>query len=336
MNPQQNLIGENIAASFGIELLHTRSEVSEVPPDQPANITIHNLQISGNEDKQIDEIIKAADEVNSLVSITRNTGERDEGILDIFTTQQINTMHQRITDYLGMSLDEHLKSLKAPIGYPYYVGRLATYFLAGNDDVTAQFGQFESRHTNPAHNAIGPRESNSREYANWGTNEILRQFKEFYQTDLMITLHGPMKPVEGSRISWERGIAECQFLVLDYVRDQITLTPRSTGDLSEITTMSVEDIEQNLINLKINRDRIVTEVMTLNPVLADQLDNSIDHLSSFMVEVFHRGKMGEPKYRKYPENARRAIGKVELLLVQAAILYGSTENQEEIPILDFE
>jgi hypothetical protein len=137
-------------------------------------------------------------------------------------------------------------------------------------------------------------------------------------------------------VSWERGVAECQFLVLDYVRDELALNSRSSAQRNEAAVMSIEDVEYNLVHLTVNRTQVVQEVQTINPMLAAQLDTAIGSLPQFTVEVFHRGRLGVPMFRKYPEKARKAIEKVELLLVQAAALAATMENQEDIPILELE
>ncbi len=315
-----------------IEIVHSRTEPNDIPPVLTAHETIMQLEADG-QFEAVDSIVAAADEVNKIVRISRAEGEETRYLADIFTADQIIEMQRRIHNYLGTNIDSHLASSTMPKGFASYVGRLATYFMASEDLVTSQFGEFERRHSDPSANARGPYEKNSREYAVWANSLLLRQLDEFYQTDLKIELVGPTKEVENSRISWEKGIAESQFIVLDYVRDIITSNnSASTG--SEVETMTVQDIESNILNLLTSRKQILTELMSINPLLAQQTDQTIESLLYFTQEVFHRGKIGTPRFKKEPANARRAIYRIEQLLTQANALAGTKENQAEIPIID--
>ena len=330
-------IHRGIQEVFDVELSYTRSEVRENPPETPASEYMSTLETM-DEIEKIAEIESAAEEISVLMSFSQVTsGGKYLGILDIFSATQILEMQGRLHDYLGMSVDEHLDHPEAPKGYPNYIGRLATYFIYSDDEITTQFGSFVDRHIDPVlPNATGPHERNSRQYAVWANNELLRQLKEFYQYDIDIEPRGPIKDVQGTLGCWERGVAECHFILLDYIRDQVAITARSPVQPGEQLTMGLSDIEQNLVNLTLNRKRIVREVQQLNPVLARQIDNTLDSLPEHMVDVFHRGRMGVPRFHKYPDNARRALERVEALLDSAVILSRNAEHQEEVPILDLE
>ncbi|MEI9914177.1 MAG: hypothetical protein WDN66_04355 [Candidatus Saccharibacteria bacterium] len=145
---------------------------------------------------------------------SRETEDETEDIADIFTAEQICDMAGRIDGYLGMGVEEHLRHLEAPKGYEFYVGRLAAHFIATDRSITSSFSSFERRHTDPVDKATGPLEHNSREYANTAKEVIAKQFEEYYQPDFAISLVGPRKAVGSGRESWERGISECQFLVM--------------------------------------------------------------------------------------------------------------------------
>lgn len=100
--------------------------------------------------------------------------------------------------------------------------------------------------------------------------------------------------------------------------------------------MTIDDIEQNITNLLINRKRLVTEIGSINPMLAEQVDQGIDTIGQFTTEVFHRGRMGAQRFRKEPDAARRAIRRVETLLIHAASLAEARDDQAEIPVLELE
>lgn len=321
--------------TFGIEIAHSRSEATEIPPDQSARETIADLDAVGDIEG-LAAIAESVAEINKIVLIGRETEDRVLGLLDLFTATQLKEMRDRIHNYLGKDIDSHLKDISAPTGYPFYIGRLAMHFASPNDDVTSQFGGFERRHTDPSAHATGPREYNSREYANWANEELLRQFVSFYQAEFKVVLIGPTKVVEGSRVSWERGIAECQFLVLDYIRDLLAAGHSSGRATVETDSMTIDDIEQNITNLLINRKRLVTEIGSINPMLAEQVDQGIDTIGQFTTEVFHRGRMGAQRFRKEPDAARRAIRRVETLLIHAASLAEARDDQAEIPVLELE
>ncbi len=321
--------------AFGIEILHSHAAVSEMPPEVSAAELMRD-PIHETNSELVEELLDAAQEISGLVVISREDGKETHGLLDIFTAEQVLEMQKRVREYLGRSLEEHLADISSAPGYSYYIGRLATHFISSDDDVTTSFGSFVSNHIDPAPGARGPLERNSREYANWANHGLLKQFSDFYQTNLKFQLVGPTKPVEGTRVSWERGIAESQFLVLDYVRDLLSAgnSTRATGEGEH--TMSLEDIEANLRILLQEKDRLVAESTIINPLLAEQLGSSIDSLRSYTIGVFHRGRMDVPRFKKEPANARAAVARVELLLVEAAAMSTTRDDQVEIPILDIE
>lgn len=321
---------------FGINLQYSRAEVNEVPPQIPASEQLAQWEQEGDAEK-VRQVDLAAGDVDSLVHVTRQTPDGNQGLTDIFTADQLLEMQARIEGYLGVPLDVHFETLGAPTGYPEYIGRLATYFSYADDDVTSAFGVFVDRHiVRQSPSSTGPREPNSRNYAIFANQIILDQLAEYYQADLEISLNGPQKSIAGSVISWERGVAECQFLILDYIRSQVVQTPQQTQARGESVTMSVEDIHQNLSELLVNRQRLIDQVTPINPVLAGQLELVLATLPEHTQAIFHRGRMGVPRFHKHPEAARAAIQRIETLLDQAVLLTTSAPDQAEIPILEDE
>lgn len=319
--------------TFGLEIVHSSTEINEVPSTTSARESLAEAKFNGDIER-LDAIVFAVDEVSRVLRISRQSESDDiETLEDIFTAEQIEAMSNRMHEYLGMSIDEHLAKLEQPPGYPEYIGKLAMYFYTSEDIVTSSFGAFERRHTDPTLKASGPLERNSRQYATYANEMILKQFDSFYQAGFVVELVGPTKKVEGSRVSWERGIAECQFLALDYIRDLLAGGSSSKQDIAR-PSMTVEDIEENISNLILNHKRIVGEVMLLNHILAEQIDANISDIRDFTREVVHRGRFGTPRFRREPDAARRAIQRVEMLLVHAAALNETRADQEEIPILD--
>jgi len=316
---------------FGIHLDHTRLEPNEYPPDISARESLLELSLAGDEEA-LAALQNDLNQVGQIVKVTKETPQGTLDLTDIFTANQIHDMAILLQEYLGMDLGSYLESTPMPIGYPNYVGRLATYFSASNDDITRQFGQFESRHTNPLPHATGPLETNSREYANSAIEILLYQIHDFYQADFTVSLTGPQKKVPGTRISWERGIAECQFLVLDYIRDQLIGGPNVTSDVRE--TMSLEDISSNLTTLLKNRSKLVSKVSLINPLLAQELDQTLISMASLTTETLHRGRLGVLGYEKSPDKARKIISKAESLLVQAASQAQIRSDQQDVPVLD--
>lgn len=317
---------------FGIEIARSQIEANEVPPEQSARETLAQ-HILAEDVEAISELTKAVNEVSKVVTVTQETEDGTLELTDIFTAGQIQDMSQRIHDYLGTDLETHLSELRAAPGYPFYVSRLAMYFSASNDDVTQAFGAFEDKHTYPASpRATGPRENNSREYANFANDELLRQFATFYQAQFDIRLVGPTKVVEGSRVSWQRGIAECQFLVLDYMRDQLISGPRVATQNRE--AMTQEDIESNLLTLIRNKRQIVAEASSVHQLLAKQLSFRLDELGGLTVNVMHRGRSGVPRFKREPARARAAINEIESLMLQAVAMAETRIDQEDIPVLD--
>lgn len=319
-------------STFGIEIIHSQVEANQAPPDMSAREALADSMTCGDTQRQWD-IQHAIQQVSQVVRVWQRTDDAEIlDIQDIFTAEQLIAMDSRIQDYLGMDIDSHLETLSAPGGYPFYVGRLAMYFTSSDDEVTSRFSNFEDRHSSRDPKSRGPFEANSREYANFANQELLQQFEAFYQVKFNVDLIGPTKPVGGGRVSWERGIAECQFLVLDYIRDQLITGPRVSPVAGE--TMTLEDIGANLTTLLSNRRRLFEQTAAISPLLAADLDDAINGLNPFVVEEMHRGRMGTLRYVKEPVSARRAILAAESILLHAASLAESRHDQEDIPILD--
>lgn len=317
---------------FGVDIIHSQIEANQIPPECSAREHMGELMQAGD-NEAIQDLYAAVETVAQVVDIRQETEDGMLELVDIFTAEQIQNMSERIKDYLGSDVKTYLENITAPPGYPYYVGRLATYFMRADDEVTTSFGAFETRHTDPKPNGVGPYETNSRFYANFANEELLSQLKSYYQAKFDVTLVGPQKRIDGGLMSWERGIAECQFLVLDYIRDQLVAGPRVSASSHE--TMTLEDIEKNLFNLLVNQHQVVAEVNTINPLLAHELNQALNGLKDFTLEVMHRGRLGLIRYQKEPAKARAAILRAEGFMLQAAGMAEVRADQEDIPILDF-
>ena len=318
---------------LSIRLAHSQAEVTREPVQQTAQETITELTAAGNMEAVAD-IAGAYNEISKVVDITRTTKAGVEDILEIFTSAQLIDMKDLIQAYLGKDIESHLADVIAPKGFPLYVGRLATHFTASDNTVSSAFGAFEARHTNPVDKAIGPREDISRNRAVEANNTILRQFDEYYDIGLNVTLRGPKKHADGGSSVWERGIAESQFLVIDYIRDQLITGKAAREPVCLPGAMTIEDIETNIYTILNNKRVLLHDVTEISPMLAEQLEQAIGSVTSFSVESYHRGRMSETRFRHSPDAARRAIVKVEDLLIRAAKLSELQPDQEEIPILD--
>lgn len=331
INDQFVAVEASRSIELGVEIIYSQVDLTDSQATASARKTLLDCKFQGDAIRQ-EEILDAADEVCRVVRISRSSDDGTEDLLDIFTSDQIISMKDRIHDYLGCSISGHLDSLKQPRGYPTYIGRLATYFWSSDDEITSSFGSFERRHVDPNDSARGPIERNSRELANLANQKILRQLKSFYQADFSVELTGPTKKVEGSKISWERGIAECQFLVLDYIRDQLSTARRTVSN--QTPTMTIDDIRTNITSIVTGRKGLLKTAGEVSLILSEQLGYAIDNVAEYSLEVMHRGRMGALRFEREPEGARRAIQKVESLLMHIAAMSETRDDQAEIPILD--
>lgn len=319
--------------TYGIEILHSRSEVNDIPPEITAHEYIEQLEQHGDTDVAQD-VLSAATEISQVVQISRKTADGTLGPLDIFTARQLTDMRDRIKEYLGSDIETHLRNVRQPQGYPLFIGRLATHLVARDYEVTSSLHGFLTRHEEPVANAKGPREENSRASAEAANRLMLKQFETFYQSELTIELTGPVKEAPGKYYVWERGIAECQFLVLDYVRDLLAAGRTNNQAATHTELMTMSDLEHNIRNLILSRRDLIEGVEGINPLLAEQLEQALNVIKDFAVEVVHRGRMGVPRFHREPDPARRAVSRVEMLLVHAASLNQNRADQADIPVLD--
>jgi len=327
----------NLYDAFGIEIKHSIEDPEAhllLSESASARETLELLE-AGQNDETIRNLTHAVNEVSSVVRITKPSENGVDELIDLFTAPQILEMGKRLGDYLGTSVADHINSGNQPFGYPFLVDRLSMYFRASDSSVTNGFSRFEQRHTEPKLNATGPREHNSRQYAAQANAIITRNLNDFYQTDFDIQLLGPTKVVNSKAI-WERGIAECQFLVLDYVSGQVALGFEHKVRLpkSEIA-MTIDEIAANITALVTRRGLIRDKTNDINPFLAEQIDASIGQLSEMTLEVLHRGRWGARMYEREPKKAQRKILETASLLLHAVGLE-QVSGQEEIPVLDMD
>lgn len=319
---------------FGVQINHAVNEVSQTPPDTCAAVTIQSLEQSGDMVSAI-QVLSNASDIAHFISLELSGGETGlEALLSEFTAPQLQTMTSRLQAYLNSDIPSFVDNPQPPQGYPVFIERLGAYFSGGDSDVTSQFSSFYDRHADPRQNATGPLESNSRGYAVNAMHLIERQLREHYQISFEIKRTGPTVDRPGTMHEWAPGVAECQFLVLDCIRDFLSTDTISKTAPPEDYSMTVDDIGNNLQQLLANSKQIIEQVFGVNPDIAARVAFAIDGLKEHTLEVFHRGKPGTPRYMRSPENARRAILRVEELLIEAQRQSELEANQEEIPVLD--
>jgi hypothetical protein len=324
-----------LSDAFGVEIQHSidTDETSSILTEgASARETLQLLEAEEKYDA-IADLEHAVHEVSSTVIITRSGKNGVEELTDLFSAPQILEMAKRINDYLGTNIDDHIKNGSRPPGYQFLIDRLSMYYLASDRSVTEGFGRFEQRHSDPLPNAYGPRQQNSRQYAAQANAVITRNLREFYQSDFDVQLIGPTKIVNANAV-WERGIAECQFLVLDYVSSQVALGFDHKVRLpkSEIA-MTIDEIAANITALVAQRRIINDKTRDLNPFLAEQINRSIDELNELTLEVIYRGRWGSRMYEREPQKAQRKILNTASLLLHAVGLE-HVSSQEDIPVLD--
>ncbi len=324
----------SLVETFGIEIKQSTADLPNIREGLSARDAIEHLE-QAEDTEAIYAITHAVDEINKVVQITRNNRDRTEELIDLFTPEQLVDMGERIHEYLGSNIDEYTAEGGKPARYEFYVDRLGMYFGGNDTSVTTNFSEFEKRHTEPVTNAKGPYEHNSRRYANYANEMIVRNLTDFYQTGYNIRLLGSTKSADGMLV-WARGIAECQFLVLDYVAVQVAKGFEQTIRLpnSEIT-MTLEDIGANITTLLTKRSLIHARARQINPIIAEQINTSISALAEFTQEVIYRGRWGSRQYEREPIKAKRQILNIASLLMQAVSLE-YVQGQEEIPVLDLD
>lgn len=323
----------SIAEMFDVDIRQSVHGLEDIREDMSAREAIESLERSGSAET-VFALTHALHEIDQVIKIRRHQKGKEEELIDLFTAPQVLDMAQRIHNYLGADFDEFSKSDDKPAGYQFFVDRLSMYFQASDNSVTTRFSAFEERHTNPTPQARGPMEHNSRRYANYANEMIMKNLSTFYQTGFEITLKGPTKVINAAPV-WDRGVAECQFLVLDYVAVQAAqgFEQRVRLPKSDIT-MTIAEIGDNIAGLLGKRGSIYTKTVSINPLLAEQIDTSISELGDFTKEVLFRGRWGTPRYEREPKDAQRRILAIEALLMQAISLEFVAAGQEEIPVLD--
>ncbi len=317
---------------FGIDIMRSTPEVANLPPVESAAQTLARAVREGD-GNQIVAIETAERHLGKILTVTEDRDGIDMHLTDLFTADQLHEMIRRVTTYLGKSLDAHIEEPGRPTGFDFYVKRLGFHFGSGDDDVTSSFGAFELHHESPTKTAIGPHEGNSRSYALLAIDRMQQQFSDYYQTGLTFKLGGPTKIVNGSRVP-ERGIAESQFLIMDYTRDLLAQENATRARSHNGEVMTLQDIETNIRILLTQRNSIRTELLQINPIIADQLDVVIVELNKQTIGVMHRGRPGVPKFRRDPNPARRLLTTAETLLMHAEAMSETRSGEEEIPIIE--
>lgn len=317
---------------FGIEIIRSTPEIAEIPPHESAAQALARAVRAGDAE-QIALIETADRNISSIMRIEELRNGVEMGLTDLYTADQLGEINRRITVYLGKSLESHIADPGRPTGFNLYVKRLGLHFSSANDDIIRRFGDFERQHENPVINAIGPREQNSRNLALLAIETMQKQFENYYQTKMRFTPVGPTKVENGSRVP-VRGIAECQFLVMDYTRDLLAHenASRNRGGSSEVMTLN--DIEANIMTLITQRKIISTELAQINPMLGSQIDELIGQLNALTIPVMHRGRPGVPKFRRDPHTARSLMTQVETILMHAEAMAQTSTIEEEIPVLE--
>ncbi len=328
---------QSVYELFGVEILHSTGgpEMSEFREDMSARQTIELLEDQG-QSESVFRLAHAVAQIGRVIQISRTSDSGDhEELLDLFTADQITKMQSRLVNYSGNDdLDEFFKDRSLPAYYEFFVNRLGMYIPPSDNSVTASaFSRFEERHTDPVENARGPLETNSREFANFANSTILKSLSDFYQMGLDIRLKGPARVTNGAMV-WDRGVAECQFLILDFIASEAAKSYEQKVRLPKShITMSLGDIATNLSVLLSRKPRIVDAARAINPVLARDIDDSISVLGEFTQEVVRRGRWGALRYEREPQKAQRQILAVQELLIRAADI-GFSVSQAEIPIFD--
>ena len=318
---------------FGANILHSVTESAQKPPEVSAFETFQLFDQQGDEEA-CEAMLQCAFDISCFIEITLENGNNGvEALMMQFTPSQLQRMHDRVTRYLEMDIPTFLSDPVPPQGYPVYIERLGSYFSGADSLVTSQFSSFYDRHVDPSAGAVGPREINSRIYACEALRILERQLAEHYQVPFTYTRSGPYKENSGM-IDWEPGVAECQFLILDAVRDLLASDITSPRTHTESISMTVPDIGSNIHELLVNKGTVVEQVAAVNPDIARQVEFAIDGLRDHVKEVYHRGRPGVPSYTRRPDNARRAILRVEELLLAARRQSDMEVDQEEIPVLD--
>lgn len=317
---------------FGVNILRSTPEIADLPPEESAAQSLATARRHGD-GELILAIEDAERQISSIVHIEEVRQGVVLGLTDLFTANQLKEMNRRMTLYLGKSAESHLIKPSRPKGFDLYVKRLGFHFASTNDDVTRSFGAFELHHENPSESAIGPHEVNSRTYALFAIEQMEYQFKNYYQSGITFSPTGPSKLVDNVRVP-ERGVAECQFLVMDYVRDLLAHENATKARTNGGEVMTLGDIEANIMTLLTQRTALCTEVSRLNPLMGSQIDELIGELNSLTVPVMHRGRPGIPKFRREPNTARSLINRIEAVLIHAESMSVPAQDEEEIPIIE--
>ncbi len=278
---------------------------------------------------------KSVDAITAFVEVTQPDSEQPTSLIDLFTLDQILEMEELLRTYLDTDVDAFLAKPGIPRGYSVYVERLSYHFSLSDDVIASNFGAFERRHTDPQEHARGPTEDISRNYAAEANERMLRQFKTYYQLGTDFVLQGPVKRDGAGGVTWERGVAECQFLILDFMRDAFAGNiDRKAAIPPRTNTMTREDIGINIANLLTHKVAILERVNRTNPLLGAQVGMAIDNLSSHTRPVIYHGRRGAPHYLREPGKAESDINIVAKLLKIAEDLERMEDGQADIPVLD--
>lgn len=249
--------------------------------------------------------------VDSLVTIVDANG--DDFIRSQLTLPQVDEMAMTIKSYLGTTPQIQTLEPRNPKGYEIFVRKLSAYIRDDDDIGTTSFAAFYDRHAYAKANGIGPREESSREYAQEAMRIVIREIQQHHGLDWNITLHGKAKRTDSGLEVFERGITESQFLVLDYVRDAISMEKSIEVPVSEkmISTAVLGDTIQKVAA---SASDIQTIAAGTDPLISERVEHALEEIRLLTRPTFYRGELDVPAFHKNPKAAARAISRLEALL----------------------
>ena len=303
-----------------------RSFDTEVRPTEKVTTTQHIQGLLEIGDAEAAEIAqKKLHDLTEIVDISVINGPETLGLGDLLSWIDIEKVHKAIGTYLGRDFDGDLDRDVIPYGYQELVAKFAGYFMLSDADTTTSFGKFEKRHIDPKPTAHGPLERSSREYALRATEMIIWQLEHDYGLQFEIRFGGPKKTLQGGRVVPKRGVAECEFIILDYVRNVLISGEQAAGE-SRLRS-SVDDVGHDINALLVGRDVLVWTVRSINPILANQLDEALDKLKIYMKPGVSRGRFVPHAYVSQTKAARESLHNV-ISIIKIASEYDQTHRHE--------
>lgn len=323
----------DVVMLFGGQNDHKENDTLEQA--ETAHQTIRRYGETGEIEKA-EQIARDALLVHNFVKVTASDERGNKRTsLHVFSAHDLGVMAGRVRSYLGVDWEAYVAdpSHRKNRDYGIFADRAMRYFSA-TDDPTGGF----LRHTSAEQQAgaVGPLESTEQKWANGAITKILDNLDRYYNSSMDIKLVRDAKTYTPSGYMSTRGMLQCQFLILDHIRDIHAMqgAGKERSVLSEVSDSVVHaEIGASIIAMLTNRGSLLELARSHSEEAATIMNSRLTNLARQTNEGFYRGKPRIPNYIYRPDISTDILGLISKSVLE--ILHPeTTAKQEELPSIE--